>query len=141
VANDLRLVRRVSELLRDGGVSVRIFGGWAEELLGLAPPRAHRDIDLLVLAGGFERVDALIAELGLDEVAAKRFPHKRAFVFEGVLVELLLVRGEGGRLVSDFWGREWEWPADVCSGDGALPVAGPQSVAAFRAQHPSRRAA
>jgi hypothetical protein len=140
VANDLRLVRRIVELLREGGVSVRIFGGWAEELLGLSPPRPHRDVDLLVLAHGFEQVDALIGELALDEVVAKRFAHKRAFVFEGVLVELFLVSGEGERHVSEFWGRRWDWPGDVAAGSGILPLAGRESVAAFRAEHPTRRA-
>ena len=139
--NNLRLLRRVVELLADGGVRVWVFGGWAEELLGLAPPRRHRDIDLLYAARDFDRVDALIAELGLDEVVGKRFPHKRAFVFEGVLVELILVGGAGDRRTSDFWGERWHWPADVLSGVGPLPVAGRESVTVFRRHHPSRRPA
>jgi hypothetical protein len=141
VRNNLRLVRRVVALLGGGGVDVWVFGGWAEELLGLSPPRSHRDLDLLHPANDFGRVDELMTELDLDEVVGKRFPHKRAFVFEGVLVEIFLVAGEGDRRFSEFWGRRWEWPADVLSGDGALPVAGSDSVAAFRAHHPSRRAA
>jgi len=40
-------------LLEDAGTEARLFGGRAEELLGLAPPHRHHDVDLLYPAADF----------------------------------------------------------------------------------------
>jgi hypothetical protein len=91
---------RVTSLLDDALVDVWLFGGWAEELQGLVPARAHRDVDLLHPAEDFTRVDALLrAEPALVEIVAKRFAHKRAFLLDGVMVELFLVRSDPGLLL------------------------------------------
>jgi hypothetical protein len=115
-----------------------VFGGWAEELLGIGPARAHGDIDLLVLANGWSAVDELLTEL--DEIPAKRFPHKRAFVLDGVMVELFLVRRDDDALFTTFWGERREWPADTLDDDGPIPVALAAAVAGYRAAHPRRPA-
>jgi hypothetical protein len=39
--NDLVFVRETMGLLDDAGILAWLLGGWAEELLGLAPPRPH----------------------------------------------------------------------------------------------------
>lgn len=105
----------LAEILRSfgtKGVTLDIFGGWAEEVLGMRPPGPHRDIDLVHRAEDFGRVDALLAEQAdrLEEVRAKRFKHKRAFRFRGVLCEILLVRSWTSRPVTLFWGDvEFQW--------------------------------
>lgn len=48
MANDMRLLRSVVATLGQSGVRALVFGGWAEELHGMTPARAHQDIDLLV---------------------------------------------------------------------------------------------
>jgi hypothetical protein len=44
-ANDYELLKRVLGRLQCAGFSF-VFGGWAQELLQLAPPRSHLDVDL-----------------------------------------------------------------------------------------------
>jgi hypothetical protein len=41
-------------LLREAGAPCHVFGGWAEELLELAPARPHGDIDLLYCVDAFD---------------------------------------------------------------------------------------
>ena len=55
--NDLAFVERVQAMLRAYGVETWVFGGWGEELRGLAAPREHVDVDLLYPADSY-RVDA-----------------------------------------------------------------------------------
>jgi hypothetical protein len=72
--NDLAFVREMMARPDEGGVSTWLFGGWAEELLGLIRPRAHHDVDLLHAAPDFTNADALIACKGdLAEIRQKRF--------------------------------------------------------------------
>ena len=64
-----------------------IFGGWAEELTGIIPPRDHKDLDLLYLAEDFARFDTFIEnQPDLQEIKAKHFAHKRAFLCFGIIV-------------------------------------------------------
>lgn len=90
--NDLTFVRETMQLLEDGGVRTWLFGGWAEELLGLVPPRQHHDLDLVYPAGDFATVDALLPSSDeLAEIKAKHLAHKRAFLRHGIMTELILV--------------------------------------------------
>src|SRR4051794_26020511 len=52
-----------------------LFGGWAEEALGLSEARPHRDIDLLLPAPSFDRLDEVLAAASadLEQVPMKRF--------------------------------------------------------------------
>jgi len=115
VVNDQTFVMKVTSMLHDGRVNVWLFGGWAEELQGLVPARTHRDVDLLHPADDFDRVDALLRnEPALTEILAKRFAHKRAFVLDGVMVELFLVRSDANGYYTDLpEGVKHRWPADV----------------------------
>jgi hypothetical protein len=88
--NDAAFVERVMDLLRRGELEPQLVGGWADELSGGADPRPHSDVDVRCDPALTSLVDALIAELGLDELLAKRRPGKRAFVLDGVLVEIHL---------------------------------------------------
>jgi hypothetical protein len=129
--NDRAFVARVVAMLAAHGVEVWVFGGWAEEMLGLAPPRPHADIDLLVAADDWTQVDSI----ELDQIAAKRFPHKRAFVLEGVMVELFLVQCDEHGLFTTFWNTRQPWPPDTLDDSGALPLASPASVRGYRADY------
>jgi predicted nucleotidyltransferase len=80
MAHDLGLVRSVISTLDEAGLSVVVFGGRAEDLWG-HPSRAHRDIDLLV-------IDPDDTALGL--------------------VELFILRHQGGEYASCFW-NELVW--------------------------------
>ncbi|MGA7172998.1 MAG: hypothetical protein WCB86_04635 [Candidatus Dormiibacterota bacterium] len=131
MTGDLRLLRLVGSQLEQAGVSVLVFGGWAEELLGVLPPRLHRDIDLLLLGP----VQALLAKF-LDASGAipeKRSSQKRALEVEGTLVELFLARKEGGTYVTLFWDEvRWRWPVNLAESVSGLRVASREALAGYR---------
>ncbi|MET9269979.1 hypothetical protein [Kribbella sp. NPDC003557] len=131
-SNDLAFVRDVVRQLEAAGVRTWIFGGWASELLGLSPPRPHQDLDLLYPAGNFDVVDVYLARGDVQEIAAKRFPHKRAFEAEGIRVELFLVQPGP---YTDFWGAtRHTWPAGTFDVEaGGFRVASAVALAGFRA--------
>ena len=135
-AHDLGTVRRVLQLLEESEVSCWIFGGWAEELRALCPARTHRDIDLLCRAASFSAVDEMLRTRDLTEIEGKRFHHKRAFLFEGVMVELFLVQRAGRDFFTSFWGEtRHDWPADTFEHVLDLPVVGAQALADYRRSH------
>jgi hypothetical protein len=134
--NDLTFVLRAVDLLWSQGVRTWICGGWAEELRGLSPVRQHEDLDLLYPAPGWTRVD----RLELDWVEGKRFPWKRAFVLDGVLVELVLVeRDAQGAWFTGLGRRRHIWPPDTFAANGRLPVASAAALTGYRGSY--RRAA
>lgn len=115
-----------------------MFGGWAEELLGLAAPRPHKDLDLLYPADSFALIDTVMwAGCGLDEITAKRLPHKRAFTRQAIMTELIVLRPASRGYVTDFRGEfTYHWPGDVLGTEIAgLRVASPAAVRAYRADH------
>jgi tRNA nucleotidyltransferase/poly(A) polymerase len=81
---------RALHLVEGAGFQAALVGGWSRELFGLEPPRPHSDIDLVVTDADIAKLDLWLSTQ--DEICAKRFPHKRAFRFDGVMVELHLVR-------------------------------------------------
>jgi hypothetical protein len=126
-SNSLELLRRVFDRIQRAGFAPLVFGGWAEELLRLAPARPHRDIDLLLQAESFAPLDLFLAsnESGYWRgIAAKRFAHKRAALAEGVMVEFTLVEPD---LITRFWGDvafQWLDPlaqAQPAEGAGSNP--------------------
>jgi Aminoglycoside-2''-adenylyltransferase len=136
----LTLIRLVLDLLEDAGCSCFLFGGWAEEIRGLSEPRAHKDIDLLYPAQDFELVDQLLGTRIVEEIDAKRFPHKRAFEVYGIMVELFLVREDDRGHFTDFWGEtRFDWPSDLAGKKHGLPVVSPAALTAYRDAHPTLR--
>jgi hypothetical protein len=135
--NDLDFVYDVVDLLAQRGVHVWVFGGWAEQLLGLDAPRRHVDVDFLYPAESFAQVDAL----DLPWISGEHFPHKRAFAHDGVLVELVLVQRDADGHYTDFPGGRYRWASDVLWGVHGLRVAGPRAVSGYRAAWASLRAA
>jgi len=133
--NDLDFVVRAVDLLWSRGLRTWVFGGWGEELRGLAPPWQHADLDLLYPAPDWRRVD----DLRLDWVEAKHLPWKRAFVLEGTLVELFLVERDEAGWYTQLKRRRHDWPDNVFSTNGRLAVASTVALAGYR--HAQRRAA
>jgi hypothetical protein len=135
-ANDLAFVHRALAQLEAAGCRAWVFGGWAEELRGLAPPRPHRDLDLLVDTDQLPALEAFLRGAAVREIAAKRLPHKRAFLLDGVMVEALVVaRADAGRRFSDVFGlARLPWPDDAMPAGGVagLRVASCQSLCGYR---------
>ena len=128
--------------LSAAGVETYLFGGWAEELLGLCPPRPHHDVDLLYPAEDFSLVDNFLldGQPEIEEVAAKRFVHKRAFIYGGVMVEILLLKPDASGYTTTFFDRySFYWPADTLSGitlDGKpLRLASAAALSKYRDEH------
>jgi hypothetical protein len=126
--NDLAFVERAVLLLETKGVDTWVFGGWAEELRGLIKPREHVDVDLLYPAEGWSIVDNLY----LDWVEEKRFDWKRAFKLEGITVELFLVQYDARGWYTQLERRRHNWPANVFSNNGRLPVVSTAALAGYR---------
>ena len=140
--NTLERLAEITKALENAQVKTWLFGGWAEELMGLCPPRPHRDIDLLYPAQSFTRLEEFIRTQGrAEEVNAKSFTHKRAFEWQGVLVEVLLVRPDAGTLATDFFGEfPFVWPQDTFSASVKLfqedcPCASVAALRLYRARH------
>jgi hypothetical protein len=126
--NDLSFVERAQSLLRSKGVETWVFGGWGEELRGLIRPRPHVDLDLLYAAEGWDEVD----ELYLDWNPAKRYGWKRAFILEGIQVELFLVQRDEHGWYTKLARRTHRWPENVLASNGHLRVASTAALASYR---------
>jgi len=120
--NDIGFLRVVVDELVEAGFDVGVFGGWAKELLGLIERRSHRDLDLMVVGPDIDTLDAFVRDR--HEVVAKRLSHKRAFILNGILVELFIAdRGPNG-WTTTFWDRtEHRWPPGGWVECCGLPVA------------------
>lgn len=141
--NDLPFVMSAVDLLAEGGLSVWLFGGWAEELRGHVPPGPHRDVDLLYPAPNFERLDAFFLAERLDEVGDDR-SYARAFSLDGITIELLLVQRDADGWFTNFRGGRFRWPADVFERAARPPVASEGALISYRSSYVSlhaRRAA
>ena len=108
----------------------------------MAPPRSHRDIDLLLPAPSFAVLDRLLAASActLPEIRAKRFAHKRAFCLEGVAIEVTLVKDADGSPVTRFWGDvPFRWLAPLATTELVAPTIRPFAVvsAANLVRYPS----
>jgi hypothetical protein len=115
LTNTIAAVSEVLAVLRRSGAPCDLFGGWAEELLGLRKPGPHNDIDLIYRGPDFGAVDRALGVLGdrIAPIAAKCFHHKRAFLHEGIVCEIFLVEDWSGRPFTMFWGDTkfaWEAP-------------------------------
>lgn len=76
---------------------VYVFGWWWEELLHTVEPREHKDIDLFLVHDNFHQLDECIQSTKLfTEILPKRFPHKRAVMYEWVMIEFFLVNCVAG---------------------------------------------
>lgn len=111
--NNLSFLQKVAKRLKDSGMEVVVFGGWADELNGDIKPREHGDIDLLLFDQDFSGLERFMKNNSdIEEIEKKRSAHKRAFKLDGVMTELFLVQKDGeGKLFTDFWGEyKFYWP-------------------------------
>ncbi|MGV3550067.1 hypothetical protein [Rhizobium sp.] len=121
-ANTRETLAAVLRTLRIRDLPCELFGGWAEELLGLREPWQHGDIDLVFRGDSLAAFDALGDEFA--PVPAKRFHHKRAFTFSDVLCEVILVQGSEHHPVTHFWGdTPFHWHTPLLHSQ-AIDVAG-----------------
>lgn len=109
-----------------------LFGGWAEQVHRLAPPRLHKDVDLLYPAPDFALLDAFMRTSGVREYDVKRSPCSRGFDHDGELVEFYLVQSNAECVFTDFWGYLHRWPADTLTDSSDCPVASAASLASAR---------
>ncbi len=115
VANNLKLVLEVTTALDSHKVYTWLFGGWAEELQGIISPRIHKDIDLLYPAPNFDILDKLLLSdvLEIREIKAKHFIHKRAFLYHGIMIEVILLQKDNSQYFTNFFGQKiFYWPKD-----------------------------
>ena len=134
--NSYALLGRVVHMLAQFGMPTWVFGGWAEELRGLRVPGPHKDIDLLYPAEDFALWDDLLEGGVLAEIPGKHFPHKRAFSYDEVMVEIFLVQHDEVGPYTDFWGENrFRWPADVVTGAGDPPLVSAAGLTAYRAAY------
>lgn len=120
-----------------------LCGGWAEELRGMCSPRAHRDVDLLYPALHFSHLDQWLAEAtDLSVLSAKRFSHKRAFLCEHVMIEVILLKpGYKESYTTHFFNRRYQliWPHQALSSlsvnDQMVPVASSEALQHYRQHH------
>lgn len=140
--NTFGFLLSVLELFDEVHLPVWIFGGWAEELWQLTPARIHTDIDFLYPAAMFESLDRFMTRTKeFQVIQAKRFSHKRAILYQHVLIEFLLVQGSDGNHFTDFFsGRYYlAWPADIfcykANPRRNFQIASPQALAQYRQHH------
>jgi hypothetical protein len=133
----------VLALLEGAGVRCLVFGGWAEELLALRPPGPHGDIDLVHLGDSFVAADMALETGRLpEEIRAKRFPHKRAFIWRGLCCEILLIQDWRARPMTWFWGDVplfWQTPLaharPVARAGHAFRLVSAANLRLYRARH------
>ena len=131
--------------LAQAQIATWLSGGWAEELRGMCPPRPHRDVDLLYPAPHFARLDQWLARTAdLSAIPAKQFSHKRAFLCEHIMIEVVLLEPEQkGGYLTNFFNRRYQltWPHNTLSllsvRDQDVPVASDEALRLYRHHHHS----
>lgn len=109
--NNFEFVLNVYKQLKNVGVDVWLFGGWAQELHNLIPPRAHKDIDFIYSAKNFSALEEWAkTQANIIEVTKKRFFHKRAYEWGGVLIEFTLVDNYSTKFFDAY---SFQWPKDT----------------------------
>lgn len=139
-SNTRETLAAVLRYLRSHGLPCHVFGGWAEELLGLREPWNHRDIDLAYRGDSLAAFDAITSDF--SPVALKRFHHKRAFMYRDVLCEIFLIQNAESRPVTRYWGDlpfYWSQPLlhphaiDICG--ESVTVMSSANLRLYRDQH------
>lgn len=124
-------------------IATWLSGGWAEELWGMCSPRPHRDVDLLYPAPHFACLDQWLAQTAdLFVIPAKQFSHKRAFLCECIMIEVILLepKQKGGYL-TNFFDQRYQliWPHHTLRllsvSDQEVPVASDEALQLYRHHH------
>ncbi len=137
--NDIPFVLTTIKLLENNGIDTILFGGWAEEIMEVIKPREHKDIDLIYIGNDFSLVDSFIDSCTeFQIIERKRFTHKRAFFFKGVMIEIILIKPDDNNFVTNFWDLySLTWPlilfhSQVFSNGQIVKVASPQIIEFYR---------
>jgi len=135
--NNLTLLYKITTLLTINNIHTWIFGGWAEEIQEIIPPRIHKDIDLLYPASDFNTLDIFLKKVGFEEIKGKHFFHKRAFLYQGIMVEIFLIQNENSQYFTNFFNKKkLFWPANclqqIDTPKGKLNIASIDSLNYFR---------
>jgi hypothetical protein len=141
--NTLPFLHSVIERLAHAHIEVWLFGGWAEELWQMIPPRSHADIDLLFRASSFEALDTVLAaDSAWIPISQKYFSHKRAVHYQQVMIEFLLAQGSPEASTTTFFDKRYqlEWPADTFTqtlnvGVQKVAIASQSALIHYRQQH------
>lgn len=128
--NTLAFVLSVMRRFAQAHLPVWLAGGWAEEFWGLSPPRQHKDVDLLYLALDFHQLDHWFSQAeDMSPIEGKRFSHKRAVLYEQIMIEVVLLEPSAGSYATHYFDRRYtlNWPSDSLShlliGGHPIPVA------------------
>ena len=104
--NNQSFVVEVISIFLKHQVLLHVFGGWAEELTGIRPCSAHKDVDFICVDEGTRKIDSILSEISVfAEIEQKRFSHKRAFMYKGIMIEIFLARRYVSHCYIDLWGR------------------------------------
>lgn len=141
--NTLGFLLSVIELFEEANLPIWVFGGWAEELWQITPARIHSDIDFLYPARTFEHLDRFVAQTkDFQVIQAKQFSHKRALLYQDLMIEFLLVQGAARNYFTDFFSGRYRlvWPADkflhrANISDYNVPIASKQALMMYRQRH------
>lgn len=113
--NNKNSTARLVQELRKNGLNIIIFGGWSVELQKLKEPWKHSDIDLLLVDNTFNSLNRLVNERCWK--ICKSYNHKKAFLIDGVMVEVFLVMPEEKRFITRFVGSggsyDFVWPKEL----------------------------
>jgi len=142
--NTLDFVCSVMRCFAEAQIMTWLFGGWAEELWQMSSPRPHRDIDPLYPAQNFQQLDRWISttSCNLLPIEAKRFSHKRAMLYQQIMIEIFLLEPQVGAYVTNFFNGTYQvnWPSDTLTSlplqRGQIAVASRQALQLHRHHHP-----
>ena len=129
--NTLGFLLSVIKLFEEANLPIWVFGGWAEELWQITPART------------FEHLDRFVAQTkDFQVIQAKQFSHKRALLYQDLMIEFLLVQGAAGNYFTDFFSGRYRlvWPADkflhrANISDYNVPIASKQALMMYRQRH------
>ncbi len=140
--NTFDFVSTIMRRFSDAHIHVWLAGGWAEELHWMRPPGQHSDIDLLYPAASFDHLDHWLAHNpDVTSIPAKRFSHKRAFLCEHIMIEVILLEPSSTGYVTNFFDGRYQlhWPADpldYLDVEGQfLPIANEYTLLYYRQAH------
>lgn len=141
--NTLDFVLTVMHRFAQAQMAMWLAGGWAEELQGLCPPRQHGDVDLLYPADDFHRLDGWLSYVqDMSPIEGKRFSHKRAVLYEQVMIEVVLLEPSSVGYITHYFDRRFTliWPYDSLNHlfvEGYLiPIASCQALQLHRQSYP-----
>ena len=141
--NTLDFVLTVIQRFAQAQMTTWLSGGWAEELWRLCPPREHGDVDLLYLAPNFHHLDHWLSHAQyLSPIQGKRFSHKRAVLYEQVMIEVVLLEPQSGGYVTHYFDNNYTliWPHNSLSHlllhGRLIPIASCQALHLHRQHYP-----